>query len=349
MSRSCLDRRRALALAACGAAALRLPGALAAKGAVCARSAVARPALERLEKTMARGRFVAYEPTSFRMQGGHATPADPASIRLDLAELRSRFDGLITYGALNGHEAIPDIAADLGFRALLLGVWDPFDAGEVEAALVAWRRHPREVLGLSLGNEMIFAGRRRTDELAGRVAFLRDRAPGLLLSTTEPFHIFYGRQTATLQSDLDFLMVNVHPVFQPWFRMAPDAAAASFVVDVVRHLAEGFCGPILVKETGVPTAPAVAGFTAARQASFYAALRRAFAPSARCAFAYFSAYDAPWRVADAQAAPGLHPEEAHWGLYDELRRPKPAMTDIPPLEDSPGATMLPPSRPHRYD
>jgi len=290
---------------------------------------------------MAKGRFVAYEPTSFRMHEGQATPANPGSIRKDLAELRSRFDGLITYGARNGHEAIPEIAVDLGFRALLIGVWDPFDATEVEAALVAWRGHPREVLGLSLGNEMIFSGRRRAEELAARIAAVRERAPEVLLSTTEPFHIFYGPQTAPLQSELDFLLVNVHPVFQPWFRTAPDAATVSFVVDVVRRLAAGFCGPVLVKETGVPTAPAAAGFTAARQASFYAALRRGFTPSARSAFAYFSAYDAPWRAADAQASPGLHPEEAHWGLYDEQRLPKPVLADIPPLEDSPGATMLP--------
>jgi exo-beta-1,3-glucanase (GH17 family) len=341
MSGSCIDRRRALALAALGAAALRMPGALARAPAVCARRAVARPALERLERTMARGRFVAYEPTSFRIREGQATPADPGSIRQDLTELRSRFDGLITYGARNGHEAIPGIAADLGFRALLLGVWDPFDATEVEAALLAWRRHPREVLGLSLGNEMIFSGRRRAEELAARIAAVRERAPEVLLSTTEPFHIFYGPETAPLQSELDFLLVNVHPVFQPWFRTAPDAAGVRFVLDVVHRLGEGYCGPVLVKETGVPTAPAAAGFTAARQASFYAALRRGFTPSTRSAFAYFSAYDAPWRAADAQAAPGLHPEEAHWGLYDEQRLPKPVVADIPPLEDSPGATMLP--------
>ena len=75
---------------------------------------------------------------------------------------------------------------------------------------------------------------------------------------------------------LDFLLVNVHPVFQPWFRDAPDSAAAQFVVNVLAQLAPLACGPILVKETGVPTAPASAGFSEARQASFY----RELAPAA---------------------------------------------------------------------
>jgi exo-beta-1,3-glucanase (GH17 family) len=298
---------------------------------------------------MAQGRFVAYEPTSVSISVGQVTPAEPSSIREDLRELRSRFDGLITYGALNGHEAIPDIAAELGFRALIIGVWDPFNPAELEAAFTAARLHPRLVVGLSLGNEMIFAGRRRPEDLTALVASVRRRAPALPLSTTEPFHIFYGPATRALQSELDFMLVNVHPVFQPWFRRASEAQAVAFVMDVVRRLGESFCGPILVKETGVPTAPASAGFTPARQADFYVALRAVFAPSPRSAFAYFAAFDAPWRVADAQASPGVHPEEAHWGLYDERRRAKPVVAAIPNLEVSPAATILPPTGLHRYD
>jgi hypothetical protein len=49
------------------------------------------------------------------------------------------------------------------------------------------------------------------------------------------------------------------------------------------------------------------------------------------AFAYFAAFDAPWRVNDE---PGHQPEEAHWGLYDELRRAKPVIATIPELKSS---------------
>jgi hypothetical protein len=89
-----------------------------------------------------------------------------------------------------------------------------------------------------------------------------------------------------------------------------------------------------VKETGVPTAPASAGFTEARQAGFYRELRRLLSPSRAQAFAYFAAYDAPWRAYDATGVPGaraVHPEEAHWGLYDDARRPKAAARELPRL------------------
>ena len=36
------------------------------------------------------------------------------------------FTGIVTYGA--AIPPIPEIAHDFGFHAMLLGIWDPFDA-----------------------------------------------------------------------------------------------------------------------------------------------------------------------------------------------------------------------------
>jgi exo-beta-1,3-glucanase (GH17 family) len=291
-------------------------------------------ALQRLGTTLASGRFVTYQPTSLRMYDGRATRAEAASIRADLRALRPYFDGLVTYDVVNGAEQVPAIAASLGYRALVLGLWDPFDEAQVEAALAAARAHPALVVGLSLGNETVFGRRRTFAELAARVAAIRRRAPGLVLSTSEPFHLFLEPGAAPLLAQLDLLLPNVHPVFESWFRDAPDANAARFVVDVVARLGERYCGPILVKETGVPTAPASAGFSTARQARFYAALGRQFPATPRRAFAWFSAFDAAWREHDWHPVPGPHPEEAHWGLFFEDRRPKPVILTLPPLQHS---------------
>jgi exo-beta-1,3-glucanase (GH17 family) len=291
-------------------------------------------ALERLGMTLGSGRFVAYQPTSLRMYDGRATRAEAASIRADLRALRPYFDGLVTYDVVNGAEQVPAIAASLGFRALILGLWDPFDEAQVGAALAVARAHPALVVGLSLGNETVFGKRRSFAQLASRVAAIRRRAPGLVLSTSEPFHLFLEPAAAPLLAQLDLLLPNVHPVFEPWFREAPDGNAARFVVDVVGQLGKRYCGPVLVKETGVPTAPASAGFSAARQARFYAALGRQFPATRRRAFAWFAAFDAAWREHDWHPVPGPHPEEAHWGLFFEDRRAKPVILALPPLQRS---------------
>ena len=315
---------------------LALLGPCVAAQPVCERDAAAAAARARLARAMAQGRFIAYQPTSLQVVGGRAHDADPGSIRADLEVLRPRFDALITYDAVHGAQAIPAIAASLRFRALVIGVWDPADPGQLDAALAAARRYPQLVVGLSLGNESIFARRASFAQLAATMAAVRTAAPGLALSTTEPFHLFEEPAAAPLLGAMDFLLVNVHPAFQPWFRGATDTTAAQFVVNVAADLAQRFCGPILVKETGVPTAPASSGYSPERQAAFYAELRRRMAPSAARAFAYFSAFDAPWRVHDAGPVAGAvtGPEEAYWGIYDSERRPKPAALALPALPRS---------------
>jgi exo-beta-1,3-glucanase (GH17 family) len=300
---------------------------------VCEHDAAGAPARARLARAMAQGRFVAYQPTSLQVAAGRVQSADPASIRTDLTVLRPRFDALITYDAVHGAEAIPAVAASLKFRALVIGVWDPADPVQLDAALAAARRYPKLVVGLSLGNESIFAHRSSFAQLMAAMAAVHARAPGLALSSTEPFHLYQEPAATALLGAMDFLLVNVHPAFQPWFRGATDATAAQFVVNVVADLGQRFCGPILVKETGVPSAPVSGGYSLERQAAFYAELRRRFPPSAARAFGYFSAFDAPWRLLDASPVAGAvtGPEEAHWGLYDSERKPKPAALALPPL------------------
>ena len=310
---------------------LALLAPLAVAQPVCGRGAAAGAARARLERVMTQGRFVTYEPTSLQVVDGRVHDADPASIRADLEVLRPHFDALITYDAIHGAQAIPAIAAALRFRALVIGVWNPADSAQLDAALAAARDYPQLVVGLSLGNESIFARRTSFAQMATAMAAVRARAPRLALSTTEPFHLYEQADAAPLLGVMDFLLVNVHPVFQPWFRGATDATSTQFVANVTADLAQRFCGPVLVKETGEPTAPASAGYTPERQAAFYAGLRQRMPGSATRAFAYFSAFDAPWRARDAGPVAGAvtGPEEAHWGLYDEERRPKPAALALP--------------------
>lgn len=316
-------------------AAPAAPGATPGAAVACEPHPAAAPALARLRAALAHDRFITYQPTGLTVTDGRVHDADVAGIRADLAALRPKFDALVTYDAVHGAGEIPGIAAALGFRALVIGVWNPADDAELDAALEAARRYPQLVVGISLGNESLFARRTDPAALTALVARARARLPGVPLTTTEPFHLFLEPALAPLVARLDFLAINVHPVFQPWFRDAPDAAGVQFVVNVVADVAAHACGPVLVKETGLPSAPASAGYTEARQAAFYAGLRRALPPGETRAFAYFAAFDAPWRAFDATGVPGerpaVHEAEAHWGLYDAGRRPKAAARELPPL------------------
>jgi exo-beta-1,3-glucanase (GH17 family) len=309
--------------------------AAGAAAAVCHRSDAAAAALARLRQALAQGRFVAYEPTSLRVVNGQETPADAASIRADLKALRARFDALVTYEALHGTQDIPAAALALKYRALIITVWNPFDPAEIQAALDAAHSYPQLVVGVALGNELLFAQRSDAARLAQLAAALHVRAPQLPLSSSEPFHEFATPGAVPLLAQLDFLLPNVHPAFQPWFHGSSSETQAQFVVNVTADLATRFCGPILVKESGLPTAPAGGDFSEAGQAAFYAELRRRLPASPQRAFAYFAAFDEPWRAQDVTPTGPAHPEEAHWGLYDALRAPKRAARELPPLVTSP--------------
>jgi exo-beta-1,3-glucanase (GH17 family) len=266
---------------------------------VCALRPEAEGRLARLHEAMELGRFVAYQPTSLQVVGGRLTQADDASIRADLETLRPHFDSLITYGASNGAERIPEIAQSLGYRAVIVGVWEPDRAEEIANALAAARRFPDLVVGLSLGNEMVLGKRADWTALAAFVEETRRQAPDLPLTVTEPFAQFLDEPAAAgVLAQADFMLVNIHPVFEPWFRDAKAPHWADFVARVADRLAGVYCGPILVKETGVPTGPPSLGYSEAMQRDFYRALEGSLPPTARRAFAHFSAFDAPWRVAD---------------------------------------------------
>src|SRR5262249_29787439 len=161
------------------------------------------PAMARVAAVMANGRFVTYQPTSFQVVNGQPRTADASSVRADLKVLRSHFDGLITYRADHGAESIPGIAESLNYHAVIVGDWDPFDDTELNAALEAARRYPKLVVGLSLGNEIVFAQRHGFQELAAAAILAHRRAPGLPISSTEPFHLLYDKAAAPLLNQLD--------------------------------------------------------------------------------------------------------------------------------------------------
>jgi len=89
----------------------------------------------RLRNVLREVRFVAYTPTDFAVVNGQPKSASAARIGQDLARLHSTFRVLITYSCANGVEQVPAVAVRLGYRALILGVWDPASKTEVDTAV----------------------------------------------------------------------------------------------------------------------------------------------------------------------------------------------------------------------
>jgi exo-beta-1,3-glucanase (GH17 family) len=247
-----------------------------------------------------------------------------SSIRADLEALRPSFDGLILYGY---HEACTPrllaVARDLKFRAVLLGVWDPKSAAELDGVAELARLHEKDfALGVLVGNEGITFMRYEPEDLTIAANRLRGKLPKTVpLATSEPL---VGYQQDFVRSFGDFLAPNIHPVFdRP--QLGP-AEAAAWTREQAVDLARQTKKPVLLKETGFPHG-GKEPFSPETQKEFWAAyvkpgvLARKADAGERWVFhgVGFEAFDLPWKSEESKLA-----FEGSWGLLSPKREPYPA-------------------------
>lgn len=246
-----------------------------------------------------------------------------SSIKADLAALRPAFDGLVTYGY---HEActprILAIAKELNYRAVMIGIWQPKSADEVDGvARLVEQYHDDMAVTVIIGNEGLIFNRYEEDDLRIAHARLRKRLPAdVPLTTTEPLTT-YDRQF--VRDFGDFLAPNIHPVFD-----APDLEAAKAVAWTNEHalkLAKQSGKSVLVKETGFPHA-GKQRYTLDTQRAFWSEyvsqpLLAKVEGKADWIFrgVAFEAFDLHWK----SEASGLAIERS-WGLMSAERKPHPA-------------------------
>jgi exo-beta-1,3-glucanase (GH17 family) len=247
-----------------------------------------------------------------------------SSIRADLAALRPAFDGLILYGY---HEActprILAVAKDLKYRGVLLAVWDPKSAAEVDGIAALARQHEKDfALGVLVGNEGLTFKRYEEEDVKIAADRLRTRLPKTIpLATSEPL---VGYKTAFVRDFGDFLAPNIHPAFdQP--KLDAEAAAA-WAREQAANLAKQAKKPVLVKETGFPHGGKDA-YTSASQKAFWAAYVKpgvvGHPTNAADVWTFhgvaFEAFDLPWKAEESRL-----PIEKAWGLLSSKREAYPA-------------------------
>jgi exo-beta-1,3-glucanase (GH17 family) len=278
--------------------------------------------LTRLRVALETVRFATYTPRNFRPNHGAVVAATDIAADLDL--LRGHFDGLITYSTERGLAAVPELAATRGFRAVVLGVWNPLDPAELNRAIALCHRFPDLIVGLALGNEGLAAKRYTWPALAAAFDRVHRILPDKPLTTSEPFGLLLDSPPVMLER-LDFLLPNIHPLSEPWFAAAPKAAAPELVVNVVGRL-KALGKPILVKETGLPSGPVSTKLTPERQILFWQALFAVLRPGPDLSVAAFEAFDAPWKPAEmAIYFDTVAPGEDQWGFFTVTGRPKPVL------------------------
>jgi exo-beta-1,3-glucanase (GH17 family) len=269
--------------------------------------------------------LVAYTPSQLDpRQEANQRKLATSSIRADLEALRPHFDGLVLYGY---HEActprVLAVARELQYRAVLLAVWDPRSAAELDGVVELARLHQGDfALGVLVGNEGLTFKRYEPEDLTIAAARLRARLPKMIpLTTSEPL---VGYDKEFVRQFGDFLAPNIHPVFDRE-KLGPREASAWAREQALALRSKK---PLLLKETGFPHAGKEA-YTPATQKAFWSAYLEGGVlvtppDSAGVWVSHavaFEAFDLPWK---AQAS-GL-PIEAFWGLLSPRREPYPVLS-----------------------
>jgi exo-beta-1,3-glucanase (GH17 family) len=258
------------------------------------------PNTENWEDRLTRIVWVAYSPpSSDPLRGIEATPE---AIRDDLAVLRrAGFTGLVTYGSAGvlGRE-LPALAKSAGFEGVIMGVWDPSDQREIDAAKIA-AGNP-VVLGFCVGNEGL-QSRYQLPALSAVVEELRQKT-GKPVTTSEIIEKYSDESLLSLG---DWVFPNAHPYFHN--QLDPDDAVR-WTRNVYDDLKRRSGRVVLFKEVGLPTEGDPRGKLSEEvQERYYLELART-----GVRYVYFEAFDQPWKT---------HlPVEPHWGIFNSDRTPK---------------------------
>jgi exo-beta-1,3-glucanase (GH17 family) len=246
-------------------------------------------------------RWIGYAPTGFNPQSNRYPSED--SIRQDLQVLlNAGFTGIVTYGSESSLRHIPRIAKDLGFKGVIMGIWDIRDWKEICSALSA----QEHVDGYCVGNEG-YKSRYHFYELKETVDFVRS-VTGKPTTTTEQLCDYYSDRR--LLEISDWVFVNIHPYFHG---LREPAQAVVWIKEKVKKLAtfvvnEGHAKVVVIKESGFPTN----GDYCCNQKSQQEFLN--LMEESGLVFIYFEAFDQVWKNHLCI--------EPHWGLFDCSRRPK---------------------------
>ncbi len=242
-------------------------------------------------------KWIAYAPTNFNPLAG--TYPSSGSMKDDLTVLlNAGFNGIITYGAQDTLAEIPKIAKEMGFKGVIMGLWD-IRSGLEKANAAAMAGYAD---GYCLGNEGLSI-RYEVDELKKAIQELKELT-AKPVTTSEEINDYAKQYIVELG---DWVFPNVHPYFS---NVTQPGKAVSWIEKYYKILRRSAPKekPILFKEVSLPTR-GDNRCSEKNQRDFFILME-----FSGVKFAYFEAFDQSWKTHLAV--------EPHWGLFDKKRRPK---------------------------
>lgn len=234
-------------------------------------------------------------------------------IRADLKKLAPLTRAIRLYSSTGGVELVPPIAAEFGLK-VTVGAWidknTERNEREMQAAVELAKKNSN-VIGVVVGNETIYRGELKVEELAELIRRVK-RQVSVPVTTGEIWNIW--RDNPSLASSVDFIAAHVLPYWENF----KDTQAVDQAVYIYGLLRENFPGKrITIAEFGWPSA----GYNLrnAEPGQFQqAVVLRNFVTRAEAIgmdYNIVEAIDQPWKFFEGSVGP-------YWGILDASREPK---------------------------
>jgi hypothetical protein len=265
---------------------------------------------------------VAYEPPGYDPHTNKIP--DKAELRKDLVRLHDAkegggFDGLITFGAGGDLAEIPRLAKEVGFQAVIMGIYILRDEAGKPVKPVDQMERAYEVRewvdGYCLGHNT--STQLDTHALADWMAELRSRT-GKPVTTTAPLVNYLDERGRHLREIGDWYFPDLVGSW-PFGTLSPVEVLRETKANLQLVAALPRNKPVLLKMISYPSGGAP-GYTEEAQAAFFTGIcRNLYLPSG-VYVSVFSAYDLPWKRGDKD----FSPQEEFVGLFTAQGEPKKA-------------------------
>jgi exo-beta-1,3-glucanase (GH17 family)/cellulose synthase/poly-beta-1,6-N-acetylglucosamine synthase-like glycosyltransferase len=238
-------------------------------------------------------------------------------IRADLKQLATVTRAIRLYSSTGGVELVPPIAAEFGLK-VMVGAWIDKNADrnkrEIEAAIALARRNSN-VIGVVVGNEVIYRGEQEVGDLVEMIKRVK-KSVNVPVTTGEIWHVW--REFPQLANTVDFIAAHVLPYWENF----TDKQAVDQAVDRFNLLRDIFPGKrVVIAEFGWPSAGYNLLNAVPGQFEQASVLRNFVTRAEAIGMDYniVEAIDQPWKFFEGGVGP-------YWGILNAAREPKFAWT-----------------------
>lgn len=175
-----------------------------------------------------------------------------SQIEQDLKRLASLTNCVRTYAVAQGLDVVPEVAQSLGLK-VYLGAWvgwtDKDNLAEISLAVKRANAYPNTVKGIIVGNEVLL---RREQPEAKIQQYLQLAQQHTDVPVTYADVWEFWLKHPKLEQEVDFITVHILPYWED--APVPIEEAANHTQNVMERLAKAFKKPLLIGETGWPSA-----------------------------------------------------------------------------------------------